>query len=644
MKGITSEVIAEVRSRASLLEVVSEHVVLKRAGKEHRGLCPFHAEKTPSFHVNPDKGIYKCFGCGEGGDVFAFVQKVKGLDFLDAVRELAQKYGVRLVDSAEERQEHDRRALILMLYQQAAEYYARLLRDPRQGAPARDYLRSRGVTDEVVERFKLGYAPNVWEGLLRYLTSVNKVSPQTLEHAGLVRRRPDSTTYFDLFRHRLMIPICDEQGRVIAFGGRTLGDDQVKYLNSPESPIYTKGHHLFAFHLAREAIKLQDSVIVVEGYFDAVIAHQYGFQNTVATLGTALTERQAKLLVRHTESRRVYLAFDADAAGEKAMERGVETLNQIAEGVGIELRVIRVPGGKDPDQCLRSAGPDGGAPAFSAAVNGAPLLVDYELERAIAAVDLGTHTGRIEAAHAIVPILGQIKNAVARGEYVRQWALRIGVREEELLADVGQFRRWGGLTQKPRPLGASAGGARRALRSGHTEAGRNLLALYLSARDGYERAVAALSDQRLLDPVQQRIKESIEGIGTQFTTIEDLRQRLQDRLAPDPEASRELVEVILRVEEIRKQNVPVEVTLREGRARILQELLSREASRLKALAAAAADEEERNVIDSKIIQLKRLETILLPQARSDDELNEVRRKIEETAGTTGRTTILETTA
>jgi DNA primase len=644
MKGITSEVIAEVRSRASLLEVVSEHVVLKRAGKEHRGLCPFHAEKTPSFHVNLDKGIYKCFGCGEGGDVFAFVQKVKGLDFLDAVRDLAQKYGVRLVDSAEERQEHDRRTIILMLYQQAAEYYARLLKDPREGAPARDYLRSRGVTDEIVERFKLGYAPNVWEGLLRYLTNVNKVSPQTLEEAGLVRRRPDSTTYFDLFRHRLMIPICDEQGRVIAFGGRTLGDDQIKYLNSPESPIYTKGHHLFAFHLAREAIKSQDSVIVVEGYFDAITAHQYGFQNAVATLGTALTERQAKLLVRHTESRRVYLAFDADAAGEKAMERGVETLNQIAEGVGIELRVIRVPGGKDPDECLRSVGPDGGTQAFSAAVQGAPLLVDYELERAVAAVDLGTHTGRIEAARAIVPILGQIKNAVARGEYIRQWALRIRVREEELLADVGQFRRRGGLTHKPPPVGAAAGAARSALRSGHTEAGRNLLALYLSSRDDYERAAAALGDQRLLDPVHQRIKESIEGIGTQFVTIEDLGQRLQDRLAPDPEASRELVEVILRVEEIRKQNVPVEVTLREGRARILQELLSREGTRLKALAAATADEEERNVIDSRIIQLKRLETILLPRARTDDELNAVRRKIEEIAGTTGRTTILETTA
>ena len=649
MKGVTSEVIGEVKSRARLLEVISEHVVLKRAGKEHKGLCPFHSEKTPSFHVNEDKAFYKCFGCGEQGDVFSFVMKVKGLNFYDAVRDLAGRYGVKLPDTAEERQEYDRKTAMLMLYQQAAAYYARLLSDDQEGAQARQYLQERGLSEEIIARFKLGYAPNAWDGLLRYLTTANKVAAQTLEDAGLVRRRPDSTTYFDLFRRRLMIPICDDQGRVIAFGGRTMADDQVKYLNSPESPIYTKGQHLFAFHLAKEAIRTSDSVIVVEGYFDAITAHQSGLNNTVATLGTALTERQAKLLVRHTESKRVFLSFDADAAGERAMERGVETLNQIAEGVGIELRVIKVPGGKDPDECLRSQEPDAGLAGFSAAVQGAPLLIDYQLERAVSSADLGSHTGRIDASRRIVPLLAQIKNTVGRGEYIRQWALRLRVREEELLADVQQFRRSAGLADSGRRRygqlpAAPAGTSRKSLRSGHVEAGLNLLALYLTSRDDHRRAAESLGEEDLLDPVYGRIKESIEGIGTQFSTIEDLLSILQDRLAPDPEAARVLVDVILKSEEIRKQKVPVEVTLRENRARLLQERLSQEGAKLRTLSGAAANDDERNSIDSKIIQLKRLETILLPNAGTDDELNEVRRKIEEIAGIKGQLQRLETKA
>ncbi|MBI4533268.1 MAG: DNA primase, partial [Candidatus Melainabacteria bacterium] len=222
LQGVTSEIIAEVRSRANLLEVISELVVLKRAGKEHRGLCPFHPEKTPSFYVNPEKGIYKCFGCGEGGDVFAFVRKTKGFEFLDAVRELARRYGVRLVESEKDQEEHDKRALILMLYQQAALYYARLLADEREGCVAQAYLKKRGIDAEMISAFKLGYAPSTWDGLIHYLTSVSKITPKTLEEAGLARCKLDSGHYFDLFRDRLMIPICDNEGRVIAFGGRTL--------------------------------------------------------------------------------------------------------------------------------------------------------------------------------------------------------------------------------------------------------------------------------------------------------------------------------------------------------------------------------------------------------------------------------------
>lgn len=640
MKGVTSEVIADVRSRANLLEVISEFVVLKRAGKEHRGLCPFHNEKTPSFHVNTEKGIYKCFGCGEGGDVFAFIQKVKGLDFLDSVRELAGRYGVRLVESVEDRQEYDRRTAILMLYEQACQYYTRLLADPREGMAAREYLKARGLSEETAARFKLGVAPAAWDGLLRYLTGAVKASAITLEEAGLVRRKPDSSSYYDLFRNRLMIPILDDQGRVIAFGGRTLVDGEVKYINSPETPIYTKGQHLFALNLAKDAIKHHDSVIVVEGYFDAITAHQHGFEQTVATLGTALTERQARLLVRYTESKRVFLAFDSDSAGERAIEKGVETLNQVAEGVGIELRALRVPGGKDPDECLRA---QGGSEAFQEAIDNAPLLIDYQLARAVESIDLKTHTGRVEAAGQIVPLLARIKNSVGRSEYVRQWALKIGTREEALLSDVADYRKRQGMGLPPRPHAPAVPAAAR-LKSGHLEAERQLLCLYLTGREDNRRVSDALVDESFIEPVHQRIKEALEGIGSQFNTTDDLTYRLMDRLAPDAEASRVMADLVLKVEEIRKQKAPVEVMLNEGRARILKERLIQAKNRLRVLMGLAGAESEQNDIGSKISKLLQLESAMLPAARSEDEINEIKRRMGEILGDKGQIQQLGTTA
>jgi DNA primase len=439
-----------------------------------------------------------------------------------------------------------------------------------------------------------------------------------------------------------MIPIVDEQGRVIAFGGRTLGDDQVKYLNSPETPIYTKGQHLFALNLAKDSIKAKDSVIVVEGYFDAITPHQYGFTNTVATLGTALTEAQAKSLVRFTESKRVYLAFDADAAGAKAVERGVETLNHIAEGIGIDLRVIRIPGGKDPDECLRAKTQDGeesGSEAFARAIHEAPVLIDYQLEQAIASSKTTSHTGRIEAAKRVVPVLAQMKNAIARGEYIRQWAMKLGVREEELLSDVGQYRRDHRLDTRPAspwqqrhaPLRLTAQAAARSLKSGYVEAERHLLALYLTSRDDYDRVYGAIQDEQLFTAAHQRIKEAIEGIGSQFNNVEDLQHKLQDRLGPDKEASMALIEIILKVEEIRKQNAPIDVLLLDFRVRLLQEKVSRARAKLKALLLSAADEEEQVRLQSKINLLLGLErglTSITPDSTQED-IDQLRHKFDE---------------
>jgi DNA primase len=627
MKGINNEVIAEVRSRADLHEVIAEFVPLKRAGKEFKGLCPFHAEKSPSFHVNSEKGIFKCFGCGEVGDVFAFIQKIKRLDFVDAVRELAMRYGVQLVETTHEREQYDKRSLMMLLYQQSSQYFSRLLKDPEIGRPARDYLNARGISEEIIDKFKLGYATNSWDGLLNYLIETHKVSASTLEEAGLVRKRQDASGYFDLFRNRLMIPICDDQGRVIAFGGRTLGDDQVKYINSPESPIYIKGEHLFALHQAKEHIKSQDRVIVVEGYFDAITAHQHGFTASVAALGTALTERQAKLLVRYTDSKLVYLCFDQDAAGLRAVDRGVETLNQIAEGTGLELRIISVPGGKDPDECLRQEGL--GTKSFAGAIEQAKLLIDWQLDKAVAGHDVKTHSGRIDAAKLVVPILAQIKNSVARGEYVRQWALKLNLREEELLNDVGQYRRQMGFGGGMPRRDFNTKPSNKIKASGSHMAEQQLLALFLTSRSDYEIASQSLIEENFIDDVHQRIKDAFFGVGSQFSTIEDLQFKVMDRLAPDPEASKAMVEVILKAEEFRSQNISTSAIMLEGKTRLMQERIQVETNKLSSRLRAANDEQEQEQFQRQMFQLKQLQMALLNGAKTDSELLSIKCKIDE---------------
>jgi len=637
VKGVTPEVIAEVRHRAGIVEVISETVVLKRAGKEFRGLCPFHNEKSGSFYVNPEKGIFKCFGCGEGGDVFAFLQKAKGTDFIDTVRNLADRYGVRLVESVEEKQHYDRRAHFFALNEAACSYYCQLLKDPTDGATARRYLEGRGISEEIIERFRLGFAPNSWDGLLRYLTTTMKASEATLEEAGLVRRRAESTGVYDLFRNRLMVPIMDDQGRIVAFGGRTLADDQVKYLNSPETPIYVKGQHLYGFNLAKEAIKAKDGVIVVEGYFDAINLHQNGFDNAVATLGVALNEQQAKMLVRYTDSKRVFLSFDSDQAGVKAVSGGAETLNQIAEGVGIDLRVIRIPGGKDPDECLRA---EGGRQAFEEAMTKAPPFIDYELRQALKDADSSTHTGRLEAAMRIVPILAQIKNPMVRGEYIRMFAMEIGAKEDELSHSVREQMKQ--RTRQPFRQDNFAAGATKAIKNrgtvsipgsgglaGVLEAERNLFALLLSSREDYAQAFPVVADFSFNVPAHQVLKDAFVGVGDQFATIAELTDRIMDRAAPNQAAAAALVDIILKVEEFRKQQRPAEVVIKDSFARLVKERLELANRQMRAqLADPSLPENELIDLQVKISDLRKLQESDLPTACTLEDLNDLTIKID----------------
>lgn len=626
MKSVNTEVISEVRNKARIVDIVSELVVLKRAGKDYKGLCPFHNEKSPSFFVNPEKGIFKCFGCNEGGDVFSFVQKTKKIGFIESVKELAQKYGVQLIETAEDQSAYDKRSTMLMLYQQAAEFYHRLLLDDKEGQFARDYLHKRGIDDETIANFKLGFAPVAWDGLLTYLVDANKVSTETLFEAGLVRRKQETNHCYDLFRNRLMIPIQDVQGRVIAFGGRALSpEDTVKYINSPESPIYIKGENLFGLYQAKDHIRQKDAVIVVEGYFDAITPHLYGFKNTVATLGTALTERQGKLLVRFTEGKRVYLCFDSDNAGEQAVNRGMETLNQIAEGIGIEMRVIRVPGGKDPDESLRSSDPAAGPEGFQKCIEHAPMLIDYQLDKAVSSVDLNSHNGRIDASKALVPILANIKNNVARGEYVRQWAMKLGLREEELLSDVTQYRRQQrlGAPEMDRPKAPPI--AKNIPKEGGSEAELSLLAIYLISSDDYTRLRDKLKDERMIDPVSQRIKETIEDIG-EYANSDEFWQKLQNRLSPDMEATKRLWDLAAKAEEVKQQKTPIHVILIECESRLIKERLARGLTELRTRLRQNPGEQEEAEISQKILAIRQIEEKLI--RTPDAELRSLRERLD----------------
>jgi DNA primase len=426
----------EIRSRVDIVDIVSQFVPLKRtAGANWKGLCPFHAEKTPSFNVNPSKGIFHCFGCGVGGDVFGFMMRQERLTFPEAMRALARRAGVDLPDEPSGGGEREalRRAMA-----HAAEFYAETLWSSA-GARAREYLAGRGIEIEVARRFGLGYAPESWDAVLGVMTR-HGFSVELLESAGLVVPRPGGGHY-DRFRGRLLFPIRDPQGQTVAFGGRSLGADQPKYLNSPETPVYSKGHMLFAMDLAREAIHARGRALLVEGYVDCLMAHQHGFTETVAALGTAFTPAQLRLLRRHASE--VITFFDADAAGQKAAERAEALLEPSPDGLAwamtrtgefgdpqtLRIKVALLPAGHDPDTLLRTHG----AEAFTQCIGAARGVLSYALDRAVA--DSGDPTrpvGRATAFARVARMLAKVSDAEEALALSREAALKLGIDATQL--------------------------------------------------------------------------------------------------------------------------------------------------------------------------------------------------------------------
>lgn len=362
----------EIHSRVDIASVIGAHVPLRKRGNDLVGLCPFHAEKTPSFHVHPDKGFFKCFGCGAGGDVINFVEKIESVPFPDAVRMLAARAGIDLEheDPRTARVRSEREA-IYEANRLAVVFFERVLRSDEGGA-ARDYCQQRGFSAATIEKFHLGYAPGGWQGLADDLRA-NGVDPELAAKAGLLKSRQGGGHY-DFYRNRLMVPTYATTGEVIAFGGRALGDDERKYVNSPTTPVHTKGRHLFGLNVARRAAAADRTLIVVEGYLDAIALHQAGFENAVAALGTSFTEEQAHELRKYADN--VFLCFDGDVAGANAAAKAVDVATKVMEHAGTNVKIVLLPDGEDPDSFIRTKGND----AFRALLESAKPSIEFKLD------------------------------------------------------------------------------------------------------------------------------------------------------------------------------------------------------------------------------------------------------------------------
>jgi DNA primase len=411
-----------VKQQADIVRVISEYVRLKKSGQNFTGLCPFHSEKSPSFAVHPVKQIYHCFGCGVGGDVFKFIMEMDKCDFLEAVRTVAAKCGITVPSprerSPEERREQQQRTALVEMHREAAAFFVRQLEASMEGKAARGYLADRGLDADAIARFGIGYAPSGGDVLARQMKA--KYQDKLLESSGLAGRDPNGRI-FDRFRRRIMFPISNEAGKVIAFGGRALGDDLPKYLNSPETPIYTKSSVLYNFDRAKEPIRQADTVVLVEGYMDVIAVAGAGVGNVVASCGTSLTESQVKLLSRFT--RRVIVNFDPDAAGQAATERSLTILLE----QNCDVRVLALPGVKDPDSFLRAEG----AEAYRKLLAAAPSYLDYLIGRA---QQLGTATAeeKLRAVNFLMPHVQRIPSGLLRSEWASRIAQQLRVDEPVL--------------------------------------------------------------------------------------------------------------------------------------------------------------------------------------------------------------------
>jgi DNA primase len=471
---IPEEKISEIKNAADIVDIISEAVLLKKAGKNHLGLCPFHSEKTPSFTVSPDKQIFYCFGCGTGGNVFSFLMKHEGLTFPEAARALGKRYGINIPQrplSPEQKKKISERESLFDINRRAMEFYYQALNKSGQGQVARSYLQKRGISQKTIDDFKLGYAPDGWDHLLDFFRG-KRVSPALLEKSGLVLPKKNNRGFYDRFRNRIMFPIFDASMQVIGFGGRVLDDSLPKYLNSPETVIYNKGRSLYGIQRAKEKCRSEDSVYIVEGYLDAIALHQHGVENTVATLGTALTPDHVRLLTRFAGN--LVLVYDSDEAGMRSARRCIDTFWQehvdfrrqdVFREENADTHILVLPAGHDPDSFVFEEGPE----RFIEAASNAPGIITFLINCAIDKHGLSTE-GKVHIIKELQAPLAAINDRVAQSLYIQQLAERLGIAENAVLERISEI-----AAQKEKKMSAndrSFVSSQGAHRSGLVESGK----------------------------------------------------------------------------------------------------------------------------------------------------------------------------
>lgn len=515
---ITREFAEEVRSAADIVKVISRYVALKRKGDRYWGCCPFHNEKTPSFSVKPDDGFFYCFGCHAGGNVFKFVSLYDNIPYYEAVARIAEELNIPLPQKkmspaqiAREKHIEDLRRV----NQLAGNFFHNCLTMTRYGQKGLAYFHQRGINEETIKEFQLGFAPDAWDKLSTAFVQ-RDISPELLEECDLSRRRPDGSLY-DRFHNRVMIPIRDERGRIVGFGGRIIEaaqERQAKYLNSKETILFNKRQLLFGLDKAHRQIEKSGFSLVVEGYMDVISVYAAGIHNVVASLGTAFTQEQCKKLLRYAPQ--IYFCYDSDAAGQQAIFRAIQVAREQENAI---IKVVQMPDGKDPDEYIRKHGPE----AFVTVIKGAVPMVEFQLQYIVKDMDLNSLEGRLQAMSKIIPVLLGLRNMAQRNAYVARAAQLLGVAENELRDELNRRGRNQGGYQ-PGAERQAIRAVRRQNEDANRRAGRVIIRAIWQEPAVLEHFVSQVPIDAVPDSIQAGILRQMAIFIKQGTTISDVMQ------------------------------------------------------------------------------------------------------------------------
>ncbi len=550
------EVVSQIKDRLDIVDVISKTVVLKKSGANYWGLCPFHQDKKPSFCVSPSKGIYKCFSCGAGGDALTFLMKTQNKDFKELVIELAEQFNIELPHGGNYTSENKSlKDDMKRACKEAVKFYQKQLTLDKDSAKATSYLKQRSINDDIIAIFSLGWAPNDYHKL--YDALKGSFSDEVLEKAGLILKGKKGD-WIDRFRNRIIIPIQNENGEYVAFGARAVDEGQnPKYLNSADSLIYNKRKLLFGLYTAKEAIKEEDSVIIMEGYFDVISTQAHGIKNCVASCGTAFTQEHVRLLSRYTKSRRIFLSFDTDSAGVNATTKGGQTIREVFSSLGnikqfdeshvssgnenyaCEIRVVSPPEGKDPDEYIRAYG----AEALRKHIENAPLLIDFELNNILKrSHSVNTPQEKAKIAEEVIPILCEIHNKVIQGEYIKMVATALDISESGLISEVKKLSRF-----EPDNIFVPVVQSNVTKTSQIGEkAQKNLLSVYLV--DGNQITLPQISEMIPTDMFSNEmliiVKNTIDKFINTVNNVRGLREKLYTEFIEDTEVTQLITELV----------------------------------------------------------------------------------------------------